>query len=153
MFDELIKYKQADHFFFKRTDNLRKVCNAPSDKSGVYIVYALKGGRIELIYIGCSGKMKADGTMFIRKAQLGGMKDRIVNGHQFGKISRKFSWPAQMTLEGIEALDIYWYVTHDDKTNDCPRMLENKLLTAHLQIYGRPPKWNKELNKGGNSNI
>jgi|GEM_PF-2506507 len=65
MFDELSKYKQTNHFFFKVTDNLIKVCNAPTDKSGVYIIYALKGGQIELIYIGCSGKIKSDGTLFI----------------------------------------------------------------------------------------
>ena len=40
MFDELTKYKNNDHFFFEPTDNLREVCNAPNDKSGVYIIYA-----------------------------------------------------------------------------------------------------------------
>ena len=33
MFDELSKYKQTKHFFFKVTDKLNKVCNAPTDKS------------------------------------------------------------------------------------------------------------------------
>lgn len=37
MFDSLKKYEQNGHFFFKQTDNLRQVCNAPTDKSGVYI--------------------------------------------------------------------------------------------------------------------
>lgn len=145
MFDELNKYKQNDHFFFKRTDNLGQVCNAPTDKSGVYIVYALKNGRIELIYIGCSGKVNKDGTIFIRKTGLGGIKDRIVNGHQFGKTPRRISWAKQMAKENIEALDIYWYVTHNDKYIDCPRILENQLLKKHLDIYGRLPKWNNEL--------
>ena len=77
MFDELNKYKHNDHFFFKPTDNLNSVCNAPTDKSGVYIIYALKNGKIELIYIGRSGELKSDGTLFIRKAGLGGLKDRL----------------------------------------------------------------------------
>lgn len=140
MFDELKKYNQNDHFFFKPIDNLGQVCNAPTDKSGVYIVYALKGGRIELIYIGRSGKVEKDGSIFIRKAGLGGIKDRIVNGHQFGKTPRKISWPKQILKENIEALDVYWYVTHNDKFNDCPRILENKLLQKHLDIYGRLPR-------------
>ena len=145
MFDELNKYKQKDHFFFKRTDNLGQVCNAPTDKSGVYIVYALKKRRIELIYIGRSGKVKKDGIIFIRKAGLGGIKDRIVNGHQFGKTPRRISWTKQITKENIESLDIYWYVTHNDEYIDCPRILENQLLKKHLDIYGRLPKWNNEL--------
>ncbi len=95
MFDELAKYKHKSHFFFKATDNLIEVCNAPSDKSGVYIVYALVKGRIELVYIGRSGKKESDGTIFIRKANLGGIKDSIVNGHQFGKTPRRISWTNQ----------------------------------------------------------
>ncbi len=101
MFDELNKYKHNDHFFFKPTDSLTEVCNAPTDKSGVYIVYALKNGKIELIYIGKSGKIKQDGLMLTRKTGLGGIKDRIINGHQFGKIPRRKSWPIQLFKENI----------------------------------------------------
>lgn len=143
MFDELNKYKHNNHFFFKPTDNLNSVCNAPNDKSGVYIVYALKGGRIELIYVGRSGEVKQDGTLFIRKAGLGGLKDRLVNGKQFGE-PRRNSWKAVMNYEKIEVLDIYWYATHCEKYIDCPRIIESKLLQKHLDIYGRLPKWNNE---------
>lgn len=145
MFDELTKYKQNDHFIFKAGDSLRQVCNAPTDKSGVYIVLALKNGKIELIYIGCSGKITNDGSLLIRKAGLGGIKDRIVNGHQFGKIPRRISWQKQIAFENIEALNVYWYATHNDKFIDCPRILENKLLNIHYQIYGRLPRWNNEF--------
>ena len=145
MFDELTKYKHNDHFFFKSTDNLKEECNAPTDKSGVYVVYALKNGRIELIYIGRSGKIEADRTMFVRKAGLGGIKDRIVNGHQFGKTPRRHAWPNQMKFEKIEALDVYWYVTHNNQYQDCPRELEKRLLKKHLEIYGTLPRWNKEV--------
>lgn len=143
MFDELNKYQQNDHFFYKPQHNLGEVCNAPIDKSGVYLVYALKNGRIELIYIGHSGKIKKDGTMFIRKTGLGGIKDRIVNGHQFAKIPGRLAWPKQMIKEKIEALDVYWYVTHNEKYKDCPGILESNLLQKYVNIYGRLPKWNE----------
>ncbi|MBN2165607.1 MAG: hypothetical protein JW717_04970 [Marinilabiliaceae bacterium] len=144
MFDELNKYKNKSHFYFRPSDNLGQVCNAPTDKSGVYIVYALKGGQIELIYIGCSGQVKADGSLFIRKAGLGGLKDRLVNGKQFGE-PRQNSWKFKMVTDKIEALDVYWYVTHDEKIIDCPRILENSLLKKYYDIYGRLPKWNNEF--------
>jgi hypothetical protein len=144
MFDELTKYKHSNHFFFKPSDNLRERCNAPTDKSGVYVIYSLKGGHVELIYIGCSGKVEKDGSLFIRKAGLGGIKDRLVNGKQFGD-PRRNSWRTQMLKEKIEALDIYWYVTHSDNFVDCPRILENKLLQKHFDIYGRLPRWNNEF--------
>ena len=144
MFDELKRYTKTDHFFFKPSDNLGQACNAPTNMSGVYVIYALKGGRVELVYIGRSGEVKQDGTLFIRKAGLGGLKDRLVNGKQFGE-PRRNSWKAQMQKEGIEALDIYWYVTHCNSFVDCPRVVENKLLQRHYDVYGRLPKWNNEL--------
>ncbi len=142
---QLNKYKNKDHFFFQPDDGLSKVCNAPTDKSGVYLVYALKNGKIELIYIGRSGKRLADGTIQNRKAGLGGMKDRLVNGHHFGKIARKYAWPIQMMAEGIEALDIYWWVTYDENHKDCPCDVELELLDYYNAVNGSLPKWNKSL--------
>lgn len=145
MFDELRKYKNNNHFFFKPEDGLSKVCNAPNDKSGIYIAYALAQGKIELVYIGISGLEQKDGTLKTRKAGLGGMKDRIVNGHHFGKIPRRQSWPIQMLKENIEALDVYWWVTYDERTLDFPRSVEVVLLQKHFDLYGRLPRWNKQI--------
>ncbi|AYL93999.1 hypothetical protein [Mucilaginibacter celer] len=143
MFDELNRYKDNGHFFFTSKVKLSEVCNAPSNKSGVYLVYALAKGRIELIYIGRSGKRGSDGLVSVRRAGLGGIKDRIVNGHQFGKVARKNSWPSQILIEDIEALDVYWYVTSDNKNDDCPSVIENLLLKRHLEFFGKLPRWNK----------
>ncbi|RYY37446.1 MAG: hypothetical protein EOP46_02585 [Sphingobacteriaceae bacterium] len=145
MFDELDKYTERGHFILKQTDVLSKVCNAPSNKSGVYLVYALKKSRVGLIYIGCSGKKKDDGSIFIRKAGLGGMKDRLINGHQFGKIPRRISWISSIKEQQIDALDIYWYATHNTIFLDCPRAVEKTLLNNYYNLYGCLPIWNKEL--------
>lgn len=145
MFKELTKYEENNKFFLRQNDKLRDVCNAPTNKSGVYIVYSIKGEEKELIYIGCSGKIQVDGSIFIRKAGLGGIKDRIVNGHQFGKVPRRTSWLAKISEYKFDALEINWYSTHNSSYNDCPRILENKLLNNHLNIYGHLPKWNNKL--------
>lgn len=50
MFDELTKYKHNDHFFFEAKQKLSEVCNAPTDKSGVYIIYKLARGKVEMVY-------------------------------------------------------------------------------------------------------
>lgn len=144
MFDELSKYSHYGHFFLQPNDSLKEVCNAPTDKSGVLLVYALARGEIELVFIGCSGRHLKDGSMFIRSAGLGGMKDRIVNGHQFGKVPRHKSWPKQMKGEGIDALDVYWYVTHDNGFSDCPVKLRKELSRVFCDIYGKLPRWNKK---------
>ena len=142
MFDELTKYKNNNHFFFEATQKLSEVCNAPTDKSGVYLIYKLAKGKIELIYIGSSGQKNKDGSLKTRTAGFGGLKDRLVNGKQFGG-SRKVTFPLVMKLQNIDALDIYWYVTHDDTHKDFPRDIEVILIEKFHSIYGRLPEWNK----------
>ena len=142
MFDELTKYNNNDHFFFTAEEELENVCNAPNNKSGVYIVFELKNGRVELIYIGSSGKVQNNGTI---KHRNGGLYDRIVNGHQFGKIPRKKSWKQKLIDEKIDALDIYWYETINSETMDIPVFVEATIMQRFFEIYGRLPRWNKEL--------
>ncbi|PQJ09936.1 hypothetical protein CJD36_014630 [Flavipsychrobacter stenotrophus] len=139
MFDVLEKYKNWDHFFFCSDNSMADVCNAPTDNAGVYLVYALKKGRIELVYIGRSGKLNRDGTLFIRK---GGIKDRLVNGKRDGMLRTRF-WRAEMINEEIEVLDIYWYVTESKGKFDCPDQVEDILLRNYKSIYGQRPKWNR----------
>ena len=77
----LRKYKETGHFLFKVNDKLETVCNAPNDKAGVYLVYALKDNDKHLIYVGSSGHIDNAGKLSIRKTGGGGIKGRIVNGH------------------------------------------------------------------------
>ena len=142
MFDELNKYT-GNHFFLQLTDKLMQVCNAPADKSGVYVVYALAKGKIDLVYIGRSGKKGADGNIQTRIAGCGGIKDRIVNGKHFNGVARRNSWPQQMRLENIEALDVYWYITFDEINKDFPEDVERQLLQRYINLYGSLPRWNK----------
>ncbi len=142
MFNELTKYRTNNHFFFTAKEELENVCNAPKDKSGVYIVYELKNGKIELVYIGSSGKIQNNGTI---KHRNGGLYDRIVNGHQFGKVPRKKSWKQKLVDEKIEALDIYWYDTINSETMDIPVFVEATIIQRFFEIYGQLPRWNKEF--------
>ena len=141
MFDELKKYKNNNHFFFDGDEPLGKVCNAPKNASGVYVVYALRKGKVRIIYIGSSGKMQQNGKM---KHRAGGLYDRIVNGKQFDK-PRRMSWLEKLTDEQIDALDIYWYETINGKTNDIPAYTEAILIQKHYEIYGCLPDWNLEF--------
>lgn len=136
-------YVKNGYFVFEGHDDLADVCDAPTDKAGIYLVFALKDNTRNLIYIGRSGRLKKDGTMFIRKSGLGGLKDRIVNGKQFGE-RRSVSWPRRMQKDRINKLIIHWYVTHNEETFYCPKKLEKKLLVKHRNLKGERPKWNKQ---------
>ncbi len=141
MFTELMKYKENGHFFFTKRDSLKKVCNAPTDKSGVFIVFALVRERVIMVYIGHSGEVKADGTLAVRKSGLGGLKDSIVNGTFFGEPRHK-GWKKAMRQEKIEALDVYWYVTHNEELVDCPKILEKKLIYKDFENSREFLAWN-----------
>jgi len=141
MFDELRNYKNNDHFFFKPDESLNEKCNAPKDSSGIYLIYALAHGKIELIYVGASGRMQPGGKL---KARNGGIFDRIVNGKQFDE-PRNISWPKKMKAEQIEALDIYWYETFNIKVKDIPAYAEAQIIQRHFDIYGKLPRWNSEF--------
>ena len=101
MYKELKKFKTQNTFSFTQEDSLETVCNAPEAGSGVFMVYAVDGEEKELIMVGSTGTVQNDGTL---KSKNGGLYDKIVNGHQFAKTGRKYSWPAQMKLEDIERL-------------------------------------------------
>lgn len=141
MIDELDKYKNNNHFFFSGSDDLKSVCNAPEDGIGVYLVYALKNGEIELVCIGSSGKVLQNGRL---KKRIGGLSDEIINGKQFGEPRYK-SWKEKVISENIDALDIYWYETFDEINNDIPSSVEGILIQRFYEIYRALPLWNVEF--------
>ena len=148
MFDELNKYKINDHFFLRQTDTLLQACNAPDSSkgifiSGVYIVYALAKGKINMVYIGRSGEKGQDGEINNRKAGCGGLRDSIISGKDSDKVARRKSWLTLMKAEDIEALDVYWYVTYDGINKDFPEDVERVLLQHFINIYGELPRWNR----------
>lgn len=124
MFDELSKYKENDHFFLKSSDDLNDACNAPS-KNGVFLIFSLNRGKIEMVYIGCT-----DNT-----SEFQGLKDHIISREKFLK--------SKIKGEGADALDIYWYVTSTAKKVDNPKEIELKIMQRHMEIYGKIPRWNK----------
>ncbi len=141
MFDELNRYKEQGHFFFRPNDRLALVCNAPKNCSGIYLCYALKNGKIDLVYIGISGRKGANGNIIHRKD---GLRGRFLTGKTDG-ILRKIYWPQKMIEENIGVLDIYWYVTHGNHNQDFPRELEMELLNKYKMLYGKLPRWNRMI--------
>ena len=139
MYKELKKIKVNNQFAFSIDDSLEEVCNASEGGSGIFLVYAVDGEEKELIMVGSTGTIQNDGTL---KSKNGGLFDKIVNGHQFAKTGRKYSWPAQMKLENIEKLEVCWYETFNDKNKVIPTFLEGQILQNFLDENGKLPRWN-----------
>lgn len=131
--DLLLKYKDHSTFYFSHGESLRNKCNAPDDKAGVYLVYGVSESERELIYIGSSGHICNDGHIHIRSSGGGGIKGRIVNGHHFNNEKRFRCWPKQMKNEGIDILEIQWYVTHYPDFIESPCFVEHYLLSIMIQ--------------------
>jgi hypothetical protein len=143
MFDELSKYKNKNHFFLEAGDDLETVCNAP-DQPGVFLVYSLAGGKIELIYIGHSGSEYKEVPTKKPSIELGTLKEEILEGLSFRPKPNRLTWPLKLKSENIEALDVYWYVTLDKKVKDLPEDVERVIMQTHIHIFGNLPKWNRK---------
>jgi hypothetical protein len=139
MYKELKKFKVSNSFTFEQEDNLETACNASANGSGVFLVYAVDGEAKELIMVGSTGTVQNDGTL---KSKNGGLYDKIVNGHQFAKTGRKYSWPAQMKLENIAVLEVLWHETFNEKTKVIPTFIEGQILQNFLEETGKLPRWN-----------
>src|SRR6478735_739086 len=135
MYKELEKFTVKGNFTFTQEDNLEAVCDASETGSGVFVVYAAK----ELIMVGSTGTVQNDGSLKIKN---GGLYDKIVNGHQFAKTGRKYTWPTQMQKESIDRLEVVWYETFNDKNKGIPTSVEGQVLQNFLNENGRLPKWN-----------
>ena len=136
---ELKKYKSTNSFLFTIDSNLEEVCNAPDGASGVFLVFDASGDTKKLIMVGSTGTVQNDGTLKIKS---GGLYDKIVNGHQFAKTGRKYSWPAQMKKESIDKLEVFWYDTFNDKNKIIPTFIEGQILQNFLTENNKLPKWN-----------
>jgi hypothetical protein len=137
MYKELKKIKTTNSFSFTINDSLEEVCNAP-ETSGIFLVYDVKDEK-ELIMVGSTGTIQNDGTL---KSKNGGLYDKLVNGHQFAKTGRKYSWPAQMKLEKIDKLEVYWYESFNEKIKLIPTTLEGQILQNFLDENRKLPRWN-----------
>lgn len=139
MYKELEKFTVKGNFTFTQEDGLETVCNATETGSGVFVVYAVANDIKELIMVGSTGTVQNDGTL---KSKNGGLYDKIVNGHQFAKTGRKYSWPAQMKKENINALEVFWFETFNEAVKAIPTTVEGQILQNFLDENGKLPRWN-----------
>ena len=144
----LEQYEHRGYFIFNPKEDLRIKCDAPKDKGGVYLIYKVKELRETLLYIGSSGQRDKEGNLKIR---IGGLYDRLVNGHhsKFGKSTestsiRKNAFPREMLKQGIENIIVYWWVTHDENKTDFPSDVEKILAEKYVSEHGKLPEWHKQ---------
>ena len=139
MYKEVKKFKTGNSFTFTPDQNLEEVCNASDNGSGVFLVFAVDGEAKELIMVGSTGTIQNDGTL---KSKSGGLYDKIVNGHQFAKTGRKYTWPTQMQKEEIAQLEVFWYETFNAKYSVIPTFVEAQVLQTYFAENGKLPRWN-----------
>lgn len=131
MFDETRKYESNGHFFFNPGNTLSKVSAEVPNEPGVFIIYRLARGNIDLVYIGQSGltsPLLYDSINSIRKG-----------------VSRQEFFDKKMVAEDIDGLDIYWYVTSDQNHQDAPDSVKGLLIQRYYSLYGELPPWNEEF--------
>ena len=138
MFDEIEKYKNQDHFFYKKGNRLKDQSSDVPSLPGVYYIFRLAKGRVDLVYIGKSGSILQSGKF---KKQL--LRSKI-NNKQDG-MKRQVYFDNKMKEEHNDGLDIYWFVTMDKHHNDLPGYVEGMLMQRYFEVHGKLPPWNKSF--------
>lgn len=131
-------FKTTNSFEYTSSDNLELVCNAPESSAGVFLVYDVIDQTKELIMVGSTGTVHNDGSLKIKS----GLFDKIVNGSQFTKSARKFSWPTQMKKEDINKLEVIWYETFNNEISCIPTSIEGLILQDYYDTNSKLPRWN-----------
>jgi hypothetical protein len=146
MFEILKKYKSNGFYDFSLNGSYKDSCNAPSNRSGIYLIYKIIDDQEVLIYIGSSGQRDKNGDLKTRK---GGMKDRLVNGYhpnkfdQVKRIKRSVAFPKYMLTAKIDKIRVYWWVTFDDENVDYPTDVETLLRNEYLLDNMCLPEWHR----------
>lgn len=106
---------------------------------GVYLIYGVREGTRELLYVGKSGTLHQDGTFSAQK-----LRRRIAKGKQ-RRMSRRRFYPKQMTQLGLDALEFEWFVTVSEQIRIIPAKAEADLLQAYFEEHGALPRWNRRI--------
>lgn len=138
MFNETKQYKNKGHFFFQKGNKLSEVSHDVPELPGVYYILRLAKGKIDLVYIGKSGTITQSGVF---KEQL--LRGRINNKQE--EMKRQEFFDKKLVEEKIDGLDIYWFVTMDQKNHDLPGYVEGLLMQRYFEIHGKLPLWNKDF--------
>ena len=138
MFDEIEIYENKDHFFYKKGNSLEEQSIDVPDLPGVYYIYRLANGRVDLVYIGKSGSILQSGNLVEQM-----LRSSIINMQDGMKRQEYFD--EKMDAENIDGLDIYWYVTMDKNHNDLPEYIAGMLMQTYFDVHGKLPPWNKSF--------
>lgn len=131
MFSETKKYKKQGHFFYKKGDALKDVSKNVPQKPGVYYIFRLAEGHVDLVYIGV--------------LPVGAIQVDAIHVMAIEELSLQPNWDKKMKDEHIDALDIYWFVTQDEKHQDLPIYVEGLLMQRYFEVHGDVPPWNEDF--------
>jgi methylmalonyl-CoA/ethylmalonyl-CoA epimerase len=125
-------------FTFRRADNLRETIQRASvpARFGVYLIYGESRDRSELLYVGKSGTLKADGK-FARQT----LPERLQAKQD--KKGREEYYRELLSDSEFDSLRFRWFATWTEDVRLLPLRAEAALLESHFLAYGRLPRLNR----------
>jgi excinuclease UvrABC nuclease subunit len=134
----LEKYQSTGTFTFKVGERLVSKCVDIPNEPGVYLIYAVKKNKKELVYIGASGKMNQDGSFKVQK-----LKKRIQN-MQNSSTRRQTYFENKIKELSLDSIEVKWFVTYLNEHSDLPLNIEGTLLQMHFDKFRILPLWNNQ---------
>lgn len=125
--------------FYPEQDWRKQVTDAQvPEKYGVYLIYGVKGDQRQLVYVGKSGTLLANGQW---KSQ--GLCRRLL-AKQGGK-RRHVYFRERLAEKGFSHLSIHWVVTVNSDCTVLPAKAEADLLQIYFNKFGKLPPWNRSI--------
>lgn len=131
------RFATKGSFRLRRGENLRDCIrrNQVPEIPAVYLIYAVRRRRSELLYIGKSGTVRTNGTL---KGQ--GLATRL--RMKQGKKWRAEFYTEEMRRLRLSALEFRWWGTFDRTMRILPAWSEAELFQTYFDDHQRLPPWN-----------
>ncbi|MDP2187829.1 MAG: hypothetical protein Q8J69_04005 [Sphingobacteriaceae bacterium] len=126
MIDFLAAYTEKGDFFLSADADLASLVKDVPEKPGVFCIYRHARGKVELVFLGY--------THF-----RGSLRKTLTQ--QPGSGDAAAFLRSKMQKEGIDAVQIHWFVSQRKNKIDDPETLFLELMKSHKQMLGGFPHW------------
>ncbi|MFW9940472.1 MAG: hypothetical protein ACFFFT_05485 [Candidatus Thorarchaeota archaeon] len=127
-------------FVLKKEESINVVLkreNIPY-KYGFYLIYGVKGKKIELIYIGKAGTIQQNGVFKKQK-----LRKRLRMKQD--KVPRRVFFQDVIRENKYDHLLFRWFIINEKEIIDLPAFIEANLINKFYKKYKKLPKLNKSF--------
>lgn len=132
------RFPSQGSFELRKGERVVSRAGGVPEEPGVYLIYGLRKGAKELLYVGKAGTLQNNGTFKDQK-----LRGRL-SAKQRGVLRQRF-FQEQIEVLNLDALEFRWFVTFHGSARVIPAKAEADLLQAYFDEKSVLPRWNEAV--------